>query len=161
MCKFYTIFAILFLTACTITHDRAIQTHKLVTIPLELTTHLGEKHDFVRGDEMQFLLSLGSDAYIYMYYIDAEKNIIQILPSENQPSNHYSSGYFLTLPEYKDGYRFIVSEPFGKEDIWVIASDQSMDIDMSNKSIEEIKQKIKKHSKREYGEYVFSILTMP
>jgi hypothetical protein len=161
MCKFYTIFAVLFLAACTITHDRVIQTHKLVAIPLELTTHLGEKHDFVRGDEMQFLLSLGSDAYIYMYYIDAEKNITQILPSKNQPSNHYSSGYFLTLPEYKDGYRFIVSEPFGKEDIWVIASDQPIDVDMSNKSIEEIKQKIKEHSKREYGEYVFNILTMP
>jgi len=161
MHKFYIIFTVLFLTACTIRDNKAIQTHELAAVPLELTTHLGGKREFIRGDEIQFLLSLGNDAYIYMYYIDAEKNITQILPNKSQRSNHYLAGYFLTIPEYNDDYRFLVREPFGEEKIWIVASDQSIDISASDKTIETIKQEIKEKSKREYGEYVFNIFTMP
>jgi hypothetical protein len=147
--------------ACTVSNNTTLQTNELAAIPLELTTHLGDKREFIRGDEIQFLLSLGSKAYIYMYYIDAKKNITQILPNKKQHSNYYLAGYFLTIPEYDDGYRFIVSEPFGEEEIWIMASDQSIDINASDKTIEIIKQKIRGKSKREYGEYVFNVFTMP
>ena len=67
---FYFIVLLLLATACSL----STQTHSslaLQTIPVELTTHLGDQQQFIDGDEIQFLLSLGSDAYIYMYYIDA------------------------------------------------------------------------------------------
>jgi len=128
-------------------------------IPLELTTHLGDQQRFVEGDEIQFLLSLGHDAYIYMYYIDAVNNITQILPNENQQTNFYTAGYFLTIPEYKNLYRFTISEPFGNESIWVFASDRSITMKPSPGSIENIKQRIKKSSDKAYGEYVLNIVT--
>ena len=131
----------------------------LESIPLELTTHLGDQQQFVEGDEIQFLLSLGQDAYIYMYYIDAANRITQILPNENQQSNFYTAGYFLTIPEYKNLYRFTISEPFGNESIWVIASDRSVTMKQFPGSIENIRQLIKKSSDKAYGEYVLKIVT--
>jgi len=132
---------------------------KLESISLELTTHLGDQQKFVEGDEIQFLLSLGQDAYIYMYYIDAEKNITQVLPNENQQSNFYAAGYFLTVPEYDRHYRFTISKPFGKESIWVFASDHSIAMKQAPDSIENIKQLIKESSGKAYGEYVLNIVT--
>ena len=131
----------------------------LESIPLELTTHLGDQQKFVEGDEIQFLLSLGQDAYIYMYYIDADNKISQILPNENQQSNFYTAGYFLTIPEYENHYRFTISGPFGHESIWVLASDQSITIKRSPGSIDNIKQQIKKSSVNSYGEYMLNIFT--
>ncbi len=132
---------------------------KLKLIPLELTTHLGDQQQFVDDDEIQFLMSLGQDAYIYMYYIDAANKITQILPNENQRSNFYAAGYFLTIPEYENLYRFTISEPFGSESIWVFASDQSIKMKQSPGSIENIKQLIKESSEKAYGEYVLNIVT--
>ncbi len=152
----------LLLGSCSAANKNTVaESSGLESIPLELTTHLGDQQKFVEGDEIQFLLSLGQDAYIYMYYIDAEKNIMQILPNENQRSNFYKAGYFLTIPEYEKLYRFTISEPFGDESIWVIASDRSITIKKPLASIENIKQLIKKTSEKSYGEYVLNIVTSP
>jgi len=150
----------LFLTGCgTSNKGTVLNSVKLEAIPLELTTHLGDKQQFVDGDEIQFLLSLGQDAYIYMYYIDTADKITQILPNGNQHSNFYAAGYFLTIPEYENLYRFTISEPFGKESIWVFASDKSIMMKQSLGSIENIKQYIKRLSEKSYGEYVLNIVT--
>ena len=133
---------------------------KLESIPLELTTHLGDKQQFIEGDEIQFLLSLGEDAYVYMFYIDAANNIRQILPNENQQSNFYTAGYFQTIPEYENLYRFTISEPFGNESIWVFASDQLITIKQLPGSLESIKQLIKSSSENAYGDYVLRITTL-
>lgn len=126
MVKKYSLSVLLFcLLSCSASYT-TFNVPKLQSIPVELTTHLGDLQQFVEGDEIQFLLSLGSDAFIYMYYIDAANNISQILPSKNQQSNFYAAGYFLTIPEYENLYRFTVSEPFGNGSIWVFASDQSI-----------------------------------
>jgi len=131
----------------------------LASIPLELTTHLGDQQQFVEGDEIQFLLSLGQDAYIYMLYLDASGAITQILPNVNQHSHFYSAGYFLTIPEYENLYRFTISEPFGEESIWVIASDQSISLDLSLDKVDSIRDVIKNASRQAYGEYALRITT--
>lgn len=129
------------------------------SIPVELTTHLGDQQHFVEGDEIQFLLSIGQDAYVYMFYIDANDRVTQILPNPNQRSHFYSAGYFLTIPEYENLYRFTISEPFGDETIWVMASDQSITLDESLDDIALIKNVIKQSSKKAYGEYALMITT--
>ena len=64
------IFVALFVSACSVNDiiAEATDNNNLESIPLDLTTHLGDQQKFVDGDEIQFLLSLGQDAYIYMYY---------------------------------------------------------------------------------------------
>ena len=97
--------------------------HAPAPIPVELTTHRGDQQTFVVGDEIQFLLSLGSDAYVYMYHMDPSGAITQLIPDVQQQKHFYHAGYFMTLPEYDDGYRFIVSAPYGEHSAWVFASD--------------------------------------
>jgi hypothetical protein len=166
MYKIIKLFLIaLLLAGCSASNENtAADSAKLESIPLELTTHLGDQQQFVEGDEIQFLLSLGQDAYIYLYYSDAANKLTQILPSENQQSNFYTAGYFLTIPEYETLYRFTISEPFGNESIWVIASDRSITMtqfpgSQFPGSIENIRQLIKKSSDKAYGEYVLKIVT--
>jgi len=157
MYKYFCFITILLLAACSTSGQ--LKNHALESIPLELTTHLGDQQQFVEGDEIQFLLSLGTNAYIYMYYINANNNITQILPNPNQTSNYYTAGYFLTIPEYNNGYRFTISEPFGDESIWIFASDQLLTLTKSYNSIDEIKQKVKAASKGAFGEYMLKITT--
>jgi hypothetical protein len=155
---FYFIVLLLLATACSLSTETH-STLALQTIPVELTTHLGDQQQFIDGDEIQFLLSLGSDAYIYMYYIDASNNITKILPNENQHSHFYSAGYFLTVPNYKNHYRFIISRPYGEESIWIFASDQSINFNETNIGIDEIRNNIKNASRLAYGEYAMKIVT--
>lgn len=152
---------ILLLSGCNASNNAIILTNNtsLASIPLELTTHLGDQQQFVEGDEIQFLLSLGQDAYIYMFYIDAAKNINQILPNDSQPDHYYSAGYFLTIPEYDNLYRFTINKPFGEETIWIFASDRSIALDDTTNTIDEIKEKIKQSSAQAFGEYQLRIET--
>ena len=153
----------LFISGCSVSNNTEVasSSKQLDLIPLELTTHLGDQQQFFEGDELQFLLSLGQDAYIYMFYIDASGAITQILPNANQPSHFYSAGYFLTIPEYENLYRFTISEPFGQEMIWIIASDQSIKLPAPPGSLEKIRSTVKHSSMQAYGEYVFRITTLP
>ena len=159
MNKKIIIYLILFyLTGCS--NDNGQYTvESLQTIPLELSTHLVTQQDFVEGEEIQFLLSIGSDAYVYMFHINADGYLTKILPHKQQNSHHYLAGYFLTIPEYENQYRFIVSKPYGAETIWIMASDQSIEINNLNRSIDHIKQTIKQASKKAYGEYHLNITT--
>jgi Domain of unknown function (DUF4384) len=151
----------LFLIGCTSSkrEPSVAQQRQLETIAIELTTQMGGQQQFVEGDELQFLLSLGQDAFIYMYHIDAEKKITQLLPSPEQSSHFYKAGYFLTIPEYKDLYRFRVKEPFGEESIWVFASDESMVTEPLRSNIDQIRRDIKLSSGKAFGEYELSIST--
>ncbi len=49
-----------------------------VPIEVGLTTHLGDRQSFVDGDRISFLLSLERDAYVYLFYRDADKNLLQL-----------------------------------------------------------------------------------
>ena len=150
-------------------NSTSLNQEKHQAVSLQLTTHLGDQQEFIEGDEIQFLLSLDKNAYIYMYYIDAHNNISQILPNRNQKNNYYSAGYYQAVPAGETPYRFTINEPFGKETIWIIASDQSIIMDFTKQSIgdfkqidasiNEIKTKIKTNSRLIYGEYALNITT--
>ena len=148
----------LYFTGCS-SNSGQYRVENLQTIPLELSTHLVAQQNFVEGEEIQFLLSIGSDAYVYMFHINADGYLTKILPHKQQNSHHYLAGYFLTIPEYKNQYRFIVSKPYGVEAIWIVASDQSIEINNLNTSIKHIKKTIKQASKKAYGEYHLNITT--
>lgn len=150
-------------------NNASLNQQKLQPVALQLTTHLGDQQAFVAGDEIQFLLSLDRSAFIYMYYIDADNHISQILPNQNHQNNYYSAGYYQAVPASDIPYRFTINKPFGKETIWVIASDQSIRLETTynsignlkqiNASIDAIKAKIKQQSREVYGNYALKITT--
>ena len=136
----------------------------LQTIPVELTTSAGPQQAFYEGEEIQFLLSLGDDAYVYMYHVDAAGKIEQILPSTEQASHFYKQGFFLTIPNYENLYRFIVSKPYGVVTIHVFASDQSLldikvDASVDSTLIGEIREQIMAGSTSAFGEDKFSFVS--
>ena len=142
--------------------DRSSPSLSLETIPVELTTTAGHQQSFVEGEEIQFLLSLGDDAYIYMYHVDAEGKINRILPGVQQSSHFYKKGFFLTIPNYENLFRFIVSKPFGDATIHIFASDQSLlDINIDSTSISEIREDIISRSTAAFGEDKFSFTSRP
>ena len=92
-------------------------------IDVKITTHLGDQQSFVEGDKISFFLSLNQDAYIYLYYLDANGNLLQLMPNQRMPDNFYSSGLFMPVPPAKQQFQFIIRAPFGEEHIFVLATD--------------------------------------
>ena len=140
------------------------------TIDIEVTTHLGDKQIFQRGDVISFLISLDREAFVLMIYEDAEHNIVQIIPNRYRQNNRYKTGLFMSVPNRDEPFEFVVSPPFGKETIWVFASDQSFPIldgmEMENglkklsDDFQTVLSKIRSESSnRLYGETKTSITT--
>jgi len=158
------IYLLLSLAACSNSHQAeqktsfSAQVPALQTIPLELTTTTGNQQLFSDGEEIQFLLSLGDDAYIYMYHLDASDKAVRILPSQHRSTHFFNRGYFLTVPDYDKGYRFYVHAPFGEQTIWIFASDKSIKLD-EDLTIEAVKEKIKKSSVQAFGFASFEMRT--
>lgn len=141
------------------------------TINIEVTTHLGDKQVFRQGDVISFLISLDRDAYVLVIYEDAENNLVQLIPNRYRKSNHYEKGLFIAVPDREEPFEFVVNAPFGKETIWVFASDQAfpeMDgTELENglirlsESFPALRSKIRKiKSKHFYGETSTTISTV-
>lgn len=92
-------------------------------IDIDITTHLGDRQVFAEGDLVSFFLSLERDAYVYLFYRDAENNLLQLLPNAGMPAHLYRGGMFMPLPSAEQAYQFIVVPPFGDELILAFASD--------------------------------------
>lgn len=92
-------------------------------IQVEITTHLGDRQTFQEGDIISFFLSLDRDAFVIAIYEDASHHRIQIIPNAKQEDNFYAAGLFIPLPGHGAQFRFKVSAPFGRETLWVFASE--------------------------------------
>lgn len=93
-------------------------------IDVEVTTHLGDKQVYQEGDEVSFLVSINSDAYLLILYQDAEGNLMQLLPNHLIENTKYTQGMFLPIPSAKSPFVFHIQAPYGEETIWVFAADQ-------------------------------------
>jgi hypothetical protein len=92
-------------------------------VDIRITTHLGDQQSFVDGDRVSFLLSLDSDAYVYLFYRDAAANLLQLLPNERMVDHFFSAGLFMPVPAAQQKFQFTVQPPYGDEFIYAIASD--------------------------------------
>ena len=95
------------------------------SIDIEVTTHLGDKQTFQQGDVISFLVSLDRDAFVLMIYEDAERNLVQIIPNRHRQNNRFETGLFMAVPNRDEPFEFVVSPPFGKETVWVFASEKA------------------------------------
>lgn len=97
----------------------------LSPINLEITTHLGDQQSFIDQDLISFFISLDQDAYLYVFYQDVKGDIYQLMPGMAQTDNYFPAGIYIPFPAEKSSFQFYVQQPFGRETIWVFASDQS------------------------------------
>ena len=139
----------------------------LESINLEITTHLGDAQTFVEGDQISFMLSLDKASFIYLFYQDAEGNILQLVPNHKQTTHFYQPGLFIPIPDQLADFKFTVQPPFGEEKLWAFATDTQVDsfnstqdsekLELLNQPIDEIRSKIKYRAKTMYGESLLTI----
>jgi len=106
-------------------------------LPLEvsITTHLGDAQTFRAGDPLSFLISLDSDAHVLLLYEDASGGVSQLVPNAEFERTFVAAGDFISMPPADTRFTFRVSEPFGAEKIWLIASEQPLpDLPYQNSS---------------------------
>jgi len=95
-------------------------------ISAEVTTHLGDKATFIKGDEIQFLLSLSQNSYVLLLYQDASKHLWQLFPNRMRPEQRLPAGDYQSFPSNDDGIKITVGPPYGKEQILLYASDKPL-----------------------------------
>lgn len=117
------IYKLFFVLAVFIFAAHNLQATEQKKINIDVTTHLGDVDHFQEGDSLFFLISLDSDAYITVIYQNAKAELIQLLPNQNQQKTFYKSGLFLKLPDAGSAFSFKIQAPFGRETLWVFASD--------------------------------------
>lgn len=92
----------------------------------EVTTHLGDKATFIKGDEIKFLLSLSQNSYVLLLYQDAQRQLWQLFPNRMRKEKKMPAGDFLSFPSHEDGIKITVGPPYGNEQVLLFASDKPL-----------------------------------
>lgn len=141
----------------------------LQTINLELTTHLGDNQHFQQGDQISFMLSIDTAAYVYLFYRSSDSSIVQLIPNARQANHLYQPGFFIPVPDQNAEFEFTAQPPFGEDKVWVFATDKpvaelygkSLDsgLMLMTLNIHQIRSAIKRQSSKVYGESSLRIFT--
>lgn len=89
---------------------------------INITTHLGDRQEFQQGDRVQFLLDLNRDAYVLLIYQDASGALTQLVPNSVESNGYYKAARYLSIPDARVPFEFIVGPPFGTETVWAFGS---------------------------------------
>lgn len=98
--------------------------NKRQAVNIEITTHLGDQQSFVEQDVISFFISLDRAAFVYAFYEDASGHVFQLIPSAAQSDHYFKAGFYIPFPAENSTFKFVVQAPYGKEQLWVYASDQ-------------------------------------
>jgi hypothetical protein len=163
-----TIFSLVVILACALNISAADRLHP---INLDITTQLGDQQIFHAGDNLSFMISLDQDAYVYLFYQDAENHLLQLLPSALASQHFFNSGYYLPIPDARAAFSFKVQPPFGSEQVWAFAIDKPVAIFdgktldnglvLMSKNIDQIRQQLKARAERLFDESSKTIETRP
>lgn len=140
-------------------------------IQIDITTHLGDVRDFKNGDEVSFLISINRSSNVLVLYRSANGHLIQLLPNRIQKRFYLNSGIYLPIPNKNAPYIFKIQPPFGKEVLWVFASDSEFPelegkerIDGTKNlkdNIKSIRKIIMSLPSEYYGEKSYQLITRP
>jgi hypothetical protein len=104
-------------------------------LKLELTTTRGEKRPVYRKDEhIRFLIRLNRSAWVYLFDLDPQGNATLLYPvdangrlaREGQCGTLPKPGQPLVLPEDGCSYDLVVTEPYGRDRVWAVASESQL-----------------------------------
>jgi len=93
---------------------------------LAVTTHLGDTRQFLEGDLVSFYVSLDARAYLTILYQDSSGSVNVLLPNEFHSDNYFQAGLFIPIPNEQNPFQFRITAPFGREALWVLASDRPL-----------------------------------
>lgn len=89
---------------------------------VEVWTDRGKGAIYTEGDEIYVMVRVSQDAYLRLYYTDANNQTYQIFPNSYRPESWVRGGSVLTIPGPNDQFAFRVRSPFGVESLTALAS---------------------------------------
>jgi uncharacterized caspase-like protein len=80
------------------------------------------KYHFEDGELLEVAVESARDGYLYLFDIDAEQKVTQLLPNRFSPDNRIQAGVARQIPAKEDRYQFRAGKPFGRSIIVAIAT---------------------------------------
>jgi len=145
--------------------------HKIIYQPvnIEITTHLGDQQVFVEKDIISFFINLNKASFVYVFYQDVSGAVYQLMPGNAQLDNYFKPGFYIPFPSKESLFQFVVQAPFGKEQLWIFASDKGglkfynkgsvQGLNELNLNYIELTRYIKKRSSKVFGKNTLIINT--
>ena len=99
-------------------------------LQVEISTNRGDNLPlYHRGEQIRFLVRINRDAWVYIFYLNPDGSPLLLYPLDNKNlpdvnSNRLQASQLLILPDDGCPYDLKVSEPFGKDQVVVIASEK-------------------------------------
>ncbi len=91
----------------------------------------GDGGVYSKGDHLQIRFQSKADCYLRLYYLSAEDQLIMIFPNEHSSRQKLQAGKTHVFPG-EGSFDFVVSEPFGTELIYAVASTQPFSNEVSS-----------------------------
>ncbi len=107
-------------------------------LQVEISTNRGDDLPRYRqGEQIRFLVRINRDARVYIFYLNPDKSTTLLYPldSQSQPDNGaqpLKASRLLVLPDDGCPYDLKVSEPFGRDQVLVIASEKPLPLPKSD-----------------------------
>ncbi len=143
-------------------------------LKVEISTNRGDDLPRYRqGEQIRFLIRINRDAWIYIFYLNPDASALLLYPLDhkNQPdanSRRLQANRLLVLPDDGCPYDLKVSEPFGRDQVMVLASEkrillpepESPDWQKANELLDSLRiQALRENSG--YAEAKIELLTNP
>ncbi|MEW6421204.1 MAG: DUF4384 domain-containing protein [Deinococcota bacterium] len=80
------------------------------------------------GDRIRVSVSVNENAYVYLFYVDPDGSVDQILPNRLGGSNSLRAGEVRTFPSANDNFVFNVGGNPGLNKVLVVASRRPLDL---------------------------------
>jgi hypothetical protein len=95
---------------------------------VEVTTNKpGAGASFRTGEEIRYLVTSTVDGYLYLFHVDAEKNVLRIYPNHLQRDARVTAGSGVEVPGRGAAFKFEASPPFGLETTFAVITPVPLD----------------------------------
>jgi hypothetical protein len=91
------------------------------------TNRPGAGASFRQGEAIQYFVSSTMDGYLYLFHVDADRQIVRIFPNPHQPSAQVRAGAPVEVPGAGAPFRFEASPPFGLETTFAVVTPAPLD----------------------------------
>ena len=143
-------------------------------LKVEISTNRGDNLPrYHQGEQIRFLIRINRDAWIYIFYLNPDGSALLLYPLDNKnqldtSSHRLQANHLLILPDDGCPYDLKVSEPFGKDQVMVIASEKRIPLPSQEslrwQKANELLDGLRNQMLREncgYAEAKIELITMP
>jgi hypothetical protein len=92
-------------------------------LQVKVWTDRGGGASYYEGEKVFVHLRVTEQSYVRLFYIDAESNIVQIFPNAFHRDDRLRAGEEIIIPSAGYNFEFVVSPPFGVEQVAAIVSE--------------------------------------